>query len=314
MQKQTIGKSAIQSSRLAYGNMRTLGTWNPKEVTDEKMQAAVAAHVAAYEAGFNHFDTADIYCANQCELALGNTLKQVSGMRDAVTVATKCGIRWKGDSAPDAPHRYDFSAGHIAWSCDNSLAHLQIEQIDLYYLHRPDVLMNPPEIAKAFEALHKAGKVAAFGVSNFTPTQVAMLQAHLPMPIVANQLEISLGKLDYFVDGTLDQAIERTITPLSWGPLSGGWLGAGKTLDPSDPKTPTRQAVLDELDAQAKAHGVSRTVLALAWLMKHPSGIIPIVGSSNPKHIQEAAKADEIEMTREQWYRLYLAARGAALP
>jgi len=314
MKSQSLGQSDLKISRLAYGNMRSVGTWNPKEVTPERMTAAIASHIAAYEAGYTHFDSADIYCHGQCEIALGNTLKQVKGMRDAISIATKCGIIFGGNPKPESPHRYDFSAEHILWSCDNSLKNLQIDTIDLYYLHRPDLLMNPTEVAGAFEKLHKAGKVKHFGVSNFLPSFVTTLQTFLARPLVANQIEVHPARLDPFHDGTLDQCIEKNITPLAWSPLAGGWLGAGKELDPKHEKYEYRKKLVDTLDATAKDHGVSRTVITLAWLMKHPSKIVPIIGSNNPAHIKDAAKADDVDLSREEWYRILLVARGKALP
>lgn len=314
MKTQPLGQSSLVSTRLSYGNMRSAGTWNPKEATPDKRAIGVKAHVAAYEAGYNLFDTADIYCSGVCEEILGQTLREVPGMRERIIIATKCGIRFPGQPKPESPHRYDFSAEHILWSCDQSLKKMGVETIDLYQLHRPDLLMNPPEIADAFEKLHKAGKVRWFGVSNFLPSMVSMLQAHVPFPLIVNQVEIHLGRLDCFTDGTLDQCIEKNITPLAWSPLGGGWLGEGKSLERKDPKREHRQKVLDVLDATAKNHRVSRTVIALAWLLKHPSGIIPIVGSNNPANIKDAAKADDIELSREEWYRIHLAARGNPLP
>lgn len=314
MKTQRLGQTDLTISRLSYGNMRSVATWNPAEVTADKMKTAVRSHIAAYEAGYTHFDSADIYCRGECEKALGQTLKQISGMRDAITIATKCGIRFGGDPKPDSPHRYDFSAEHILWSADNSLKNLQIETIDLFYLHRPDLLMNPPEIAEAFDKLKTAGKVREFGVSNFLPSMVSALQAHLPFRIAANQVEIHPGRLDPFTDGTLDQCLEKNITPLSWSPLAGGWLGTGKELDSKHEAYDKRKKLVETIDATAAEHGVSRTVITLAWLLKHPSQIVPIIGSNNPAHIKEAAKADDVELTRDQWYKLLLAARGSALP
>jgi predicted oxidoreductase len=314
MKTQHLGDTKVKISRLAYGNMRSVGTWNPAEVTPEKMETAIESHIAAYEAGYTHFDSADIYCAGQCEIALGKTLKRVKGMKKAITIATKCGIRFGGDPNPDSPHRYDFSAEHILWSCDNSLTNLDIERIDLYYLHRPDLLMNPPEIAKAFNKLKKAGKVKHFGVSNFLPSFVNTLQAFLDEPLVANQVEIHPARLDPYYDGTLDQCIEKNITPLAWSPLAGGWLGSGRELKADHPEFEKRKKLLDTIDTVAGEWGISRTVTVLAWLMKHPSKIVPIIGSNNPANIKEAAKADDIELTREQWYRILVAARGKALP
>jgi predicted oxidoreductase len=309
MLTQAIAHSDLVSTRLAYGCMRIAGTWNPQEITpamDEKGQAAV---VAAYEAGYTLFDHADIYCRGACEEIFGKVLKKIPGMRDNIVIATKCGIRFPGEPNADSPHRYDFSAEHILSSCDKSLQRLGVETIDIYQLHRPDLLMDPDEIAGAFWKLHELGKVRFFGVSNFLPSFVTALQSRLPFRLVVNQVEISLGRLDPFYDGTLDQCIAERITPLSWSPLGGGFLGSGGKTDEEK-----RKAVQDKLDEIAARYQISRTVLALAWLLKHPAGIIPIVGSANPEHIREAVKADEVELDREDWYRLLVAARGEALP
>jgi predicted oxidoreductase len=313
MRTQTIHGTDLLTTRLAYGNMRCVRTWNPAEVTPERFEDAVSQHIAAYEAGYTLFDTADIYCRGKCEEVLGATLARVKGMRDRIILATKCGIRF-GDDPKGAPHRYDFSKEHILWSCDQSLKKLGVDRIDLYQLHRPDVLMDPHDIAAAFDTLHQAGKVRYFGVSNFLPGMLSMLQAHVGKKLVVNQVEIHLGRLDCFIDGTLDQCIEKQITPLSWSPLGGGWLGAGRTPSPGDANYPIRSLVVKELDALAMEYGVSRTAISLAWLLKHPSGIVPIVGSTSAANLKDATTADGIELTREQWYKVYLAARGKSLP
>jgi predicted oxidoreductase len=290
--------------------MRICGTWNPKDVTREREEAGIAACIAAYEAGYTLFDHADIYCAGESERVFGLAMKRVSGMRDRVVIATKCGIRFGGDPSPKSKHRYDFSAEHILASCEKSLKRLGTDVIDVYQLHRPDLLMDPSEVASAFDRLHQAGKVKHFGVSNFMPSFVSCLQAFLPWPLVVNQVEIHLGRLDPFTDGTLDQCIERSMTPLAWSPVGGGWLAEGGTVRDGDP----RHHLLSLMDSLAKEYGVSRTVIALAWLLKHPSRIIPIVGSTRPERIRDAAKADDVELTREQWYELLMAARQKPLP
>lgn len=310
MKSQTIGPSDLVSSVLSYGCMRIAGTWNPAEITPDREEKGRAALLAAYEAGYTLFDHADIYCAGGCETIHGRLMKDVPEMRRNILIATKCGIRFPHDPLPHSPHRYDFSAEHILWSCDQSLARLQTDFIDIYQLHRPDFLMNPAEVATAFTKLHEAGKVRWFGVSNFSPSFVRALQAHLPFPIVVNQVEIHLGRLAPFADGTLDQCLELGVTPLSWSPLAGGWLGDGAEL----PSFDARQPILDALDEFAREAGVSRTVAALAWLRQHPSGIIPIVGSVNPERIQDAVTAAGLEMGREWWYRILVTARGEGLP
>ncbi len=309
MKTQPITHSGLVSTRLSYGCMRITGTWNPQEITPEREANGKKAVLAAYETGYSLFDHADIYAQGACEELFGKVLKDVPSMRKEIIIATKCGIRFNGDPNPNSPHRYDFSHNHIIESCEKSLQRMGIETIDIYQLHRPDLLMDPEEVALAFSQLHQAGKVKYFGVSNFLPSFVTALQSKLRFRLVVNQVEIHLGRLAPFYDGTLDQCIAEGITPLSWSPLGGGFLGeGGKTEDPK------RLKLIETLDAIAKQYGISRTVLSLAWLLKHPSHIIPIVGSANPEHIRDAAKADDVELDREDWYRILVAARGEGLP
>ena len=314
MQTTVIGVSSLRSSRLAYGCWRVAGSWDPAEVTVESRAAGLRAIIAAYEAGYTLFDNADIYCRGEAERLLGTVLKEVSGMRDRVLLATKCGIRPAGSPNADSPQRYDFSAEHILAACDESLKRLGTETIDLYMLHRPDYLAEPQEIAKAFSTLHTAGKVRYFGISNFRPTLVTALQVACPMPLVVHQIEISLARLEPFTDGTLDQCLIERITPMAWSPLAAGLIGAGANRLLPGQRGYRPELFLPALDAIAKSHGVSRVAVALAWLMKHPSKIMPIVGSVKPERIREAAKADDLDLTREDWYRLLLAARGEPLP
>ena len=294
--------------------MRIASSWDPAQVTPEMQAKGRRSVIEAYEAGYTLFDHADIYARGMSETIFGQALREVPGMRERILIATKCGIRFPNDPKPGSPHRYDFSAEHILWSCDQSLKRLGVETIDLYQLHRPDLLMDPPAIAEAFDKLRLQGKVREFGVSNFSPSLVTALQKACPMPLVVNQVEIHLGRLDCFYDGTLDQCLGDNITPLAWSPLGGGFLGAGGTVDAEDPRHEGLTALLKVLDEVAKARGVTRTVVALAWLLKHPSRIIPIIGSNNPDNIRDAAKADDLDLDRETWYRILVAARMRPLP
>jgi predicted oxidoreductase len=235
-------------------------------------------------------------------------------MRERVVIATKCGIHKAGEPSVDAPFRYDFSAEHILRSCEESLKRLGVERIDLYQLHRPDYLMDPAEVARVFSKLKQQGKVREFGVSNFRPSQVTARQNASSMPLVVNQVEISLANLACFEDGTLDQCLTNHMTPMAWSPLAGGQLGSGaRRLLPSQ-EVYRPAPIVSELDLMAKRRGASRSTIALAWLLKHPAGIIPILGSTNPQTMGEAVKATEIELTREEWYRLLEVARGERLP
>lgn len=303
-----LGTSGLSTTRLAYGCMRIAFGWDPDAVTAEDERKGRLAVEAAWDAGYRLFDHADIYCSRVCERIFGDVLKLHPEWRKDLVVATKCGIRFEGDPA-GAPGRYDFAADHILKSCDASLKMLRVETIDVWQLHRPDLLMDPDEVAGAFVKLRQAGKVRTFGVSNFLPTQVVALQSALPFPLVVNQVEIHPGRLACFVDGTLDQCLERRMTPLAWSPLGGGAFGGTGKGDPG-----TQAETIAALDALAKTKGVTRAAITLAWLMKHPARIVPIVGSTDPARIREAAKADDVELTREEWYRVLLAARGEPLP
>jgi predicted oxidoreductase len=309
-----LGVSSLLSSRLAFGCWRLAGTWNPAEVTAETRAKGRQAVIAAYEAGYTLFDNAAIYCRGEAERVLGEALREVSGMRERVLIATKCGIRTLGDPNPQAPARYDFSAEHIRDSCEQSLQRLGIEVIDLLMLHRPDYLAHPQEIAEAFSQLKAAGKVRYFGVSNFRPSLVTALQVACPMPLVVQQVEISLAHLDCFTDGTLDQCLIENITPMAWSPLASGLIGSGATLLLPSQQSYRLDKILPALESIAQARGVSRTVVALAWLLVHPSKILPIVGSLQPARIREAVQAVDLRLSREEWYHLLLAARGEPLP
>jgi predicted oxidoreductase len=246
----------------------------------------------------------------------GMALKRHPEWRERLVVGTKCGIRFE-DEPPGTPHRYDFSAEHIRWSIDESLTRLNLDRIDLYQLHRPDWLGDPDDIAAALVDLHLAGKVRYFGVSNFRPSLVSALQRALPFPLVSNQVEIHFLRLDAFEDGTLDQCLEKKMTPLAWSPLAGGRLAAAldeKAALPEakeDAEAALRlRPVLAEV---AQAYGVTPLVILLAWQMRHPSRIIPILGSTRPEIIREAAQAADIELDRDNWYRILRAARGKKL-
>lgn len=290
------------ASRLAYG------CWRIAE------SGGVAAVRAAYDAGYTLFDGADIYGGGQAEVLLGDALRTIPGMRERIVITSKCGVRRAGEPTADSPQRWDFSAEHIVSSSDASLKKLGIETIDLYLLHRPDYLADPHEIAGAFAQLYDAGKVRHFGVSNFRPSLVNALQEACPFPLLVNQVEISLVQRAAFEDGTLDQCLEKQITPMAWSPLGAGLLadGAKRLLTAQQSYKP--EPVVKVLDEISRAHGVSRVVVALAWLLKHPSRIIPIVGSTNPDRVRDAAQADALELSRDEWYRLFLAARGEPLP
>lgn len=289
-----LGTSGIEISSLAWGMWRFAGL---------EMSAARAAIDAAFEAGITLFDTADIYGFGEqgfgkAEELLGRIFADSPGMRDRMVLATKGGI------TPPTP--YNSSAEYLTKAIDDSLARLQTDRIDLWQIHRPDILTHPQEIARIVEDAHKAGKIRAFGVSNFTQAQTATLAQFSTVPIVSTQPELSPLRIDTIENGELDQAIAMDLAVLAWSPLGGGRIG--------DPTNEREQNVAAALSGVAAAHGVSRTAAAYSWIMAHPARPIPIVGSQNPVRIAEAADAFKVQWTRADYYSVLVAARGVPLP
>jgi predicted oxidoreductase len=314
MQTVQLGSSPLIASRLAYGCWRIGGTWNASEVTADLRSAGRRAVITAFESGYTLFDHADIYCEGEAEQIFGEALKEVAGMRAKVIIATKCGIRKPGDPKPDCPYRYDFSPQYIIESCERSLQRLGVDHIDIYQLHRPDWLMDPEQVASAFVQLQKSGKVREFGVSNFKPSQLTALQRFCPMRLIVNQVEISLANVHAFQDGTLDQCLAEKIIPMAWSPLAGGQLGERVSRVLDSQMGYRIKPTVAALDSIAQQRGVGRSVVALAWLLKHPSRIVPIVGSTKPESIRKAVEAVDFKLSHEDWYTLLAAARGERLP
>ncbi len=302
----TLGNSSLRVSRLAYGCWR-LGA-APASRADDKR-----AVIAAFETGYTLFDHADIYALGEAEKIFGEVLRENPGMRGRVTIVTKAGVR-RPDDPPGSPYHYNLSGEHLVRCCEGSLQRLGVETIDLFLLHRADWLTDPADVARAFGQLKQSGKVRFFGVSNCRPSLVRTLQAACPMPLVTQQVEISLGQLAAFEDGTLDQCLELKMTPMAWSPLGGGQFADGAKRLLKFQEGYRTEPVVPLLDEIARLRGVTRSAVALAWLLKHPSGIVPIVGSTQPQRIRDAARATEITLSREEWYRLLTAARGQALP
>jgi predicted oxidoreductase len=316
MKTQSLGTTEIQVTRLCYGAMRIAGGWDKNKVTATDIERGIASLESAVEAGYNFIDHADIYGDTMSEAIHGLALDRHPDWRDKLVVATKCGIRFD-DEPPGTPHRYDLSGEHIRWSIDESLKRLKLERVDLYQLHRPDWLADPEEIASAMIDIQKAGKVRYFGLSNCKPSLVAAIQSALPFPLVSNQVEIHLLRLDCFEDGAIDQCLEKKMTPLAWSPLGGGQIAAAfdeKIPLPQNERALAAVARLRPVLAKvAQAYGTTPLAIVLAWLMRHPSKIIPIYGSTRPEMIGAATEADKIDLDRDNWYRILFAARGKKL-
>lgn len=283
---------------VAYGCWRFAGT-SVAEAAD-KIEAAV-------DLGMTLVDTADIYGFDgrdgfgDAEALLGEVLSSTPGLRDRIVLATKGGIR------PPVP--YDQSPEYLVAACRASLERLQVDSVDLYQVHRPDLLTHPAELAAALTSLVAEGLVGAVGVSNFTVAQTDALAAHLDLPLVTTQPELSPLCLDALVDGTLDRAMREATVPLAWSPLAGGRLGDGVAA--ADDRTAAVHAALDTV---ASDHGVTRAAAALAWVMAHPAGAVPIVGTQQPERLATLAAAASVRLDRSEWYSVLVASRGEPMP
>lgn len=291
----------MQFSTIVAGVMKW-GVWGATFSTSDYEQI-IRESIAA---GVTTFDHADIYGHYTTEAEFGAVLGREPSLRTKMQLVTKCGIRLVTPNRPDyAIKSYDTSFEHIVASVDRSLKNLRTDYIDALLIHRPDFLMEADEVAKAFDRLKTDGKVLHFGVSNFTPSQVSLLHSRFPVEI--HQIECSVLHLTPFLDGTLDQCQEMGILPMAWGALGSGNFFA----DEADTRIARVKAEAEKL---AVKYGVSTDILLLSWLLRHPSGILPVIGTSKPERVRTAARAGEVVMEREDWYRLWTASMGAEVP
>lgn len=255
--------------------------------------------------GITSFDHADIYGGYTVEALFGEALAAQPGLRARLQLVTKCGIKLLSPQRPaHAIKSYDTSRGHVVASVEASLRALRTDHLDLLLIHRPDALMDPDELADTLAGLRAAGKVAHFGVSNHAPSQLALL--HRRLPLATNQIELSPLQLQALGDGTLDQCLDLGLRPMIWSPLAGGALLRG-----DDERARRVRAVLEAL---GRAHGASVATMAFAWLLRHPSRPVPITGSQRIEALQEAVAALRIRLTAEDWYRVWEASAGRAVP
>lgn len=280
-------------SDIVVGTMRW-GIWDA-QFTTVQYEAMIEM---AMSLGMSTFDHADIYGDHTTEAEFGAALKLHPAWRSQMELVTKCGIIRVCDQKPGHYIKaYDFTKSHILQSAEDSLRNLQTDYLDVMLLHRPDLLMDPDEVAEAFEMLYTSGKVRSFGVSNFTPSQVKLLQSTVPVGV--HQLEVSVKDVSAFDDGRLDQCTLDGIVPMAWSPLGGGKLP---------------EAVVSALSALAVEFEVKPQTMALAWLLQHPSGILPVVGTTKAENLEAAQAALTIKLDRQQWYTIYQAATGTTLP
>jgi predicted oxidoreductase len=319
MQTYRLGTSDLNVSRIGYGAMSIGGSWDDTPLTDSVRKAALQVLHTALDAGINFFDHADIYCNGKSEEAFAELWKESPHLRQQIYLQTKCGIRF----AP--PHRFDFSYEHIIASVEGSLKRLRTDYVDVLLLHRPDPLVEPEEVARAFDELKSAGKVRWFGVSNHTAAQIEFLGKFLNQPLVANQVEfnpIHTHMLDEGIqfnqynarltrnEGTIEYCRLHNITLQAWAPLA-----TGKLTGKPRPNGGAHIQIATDLVAQMAAEkGVHPEAILMAWILRHPARIQPLPGTTNPERLRAAVEADHISLTREEWYGLFLAGRGEALP
>lgn len=325
MLTQSLGVSDLKVTRIAFGCMPLGVNWDYSPLEEATKKQAVKTIRHTLDLGINFFDHADIYCMGKSEEAFSAIWSEVPNLRSQVILQSKVGIRFPNDSFQGAPHRFDFSYEHIMKSVEGSLRRLKTDYLDVLLLHRPDPLVEPEEVARAFDELHRDGKVRWFGVSNHTAAQLALLYGYLKQPIVANQVAFNVihtFMLDEGVlfnqddtrltrnEGTIEYCRLHNITLQAWGPLAWG-LVSGRKAEPPKQHLDETTRIVAELAAEK---GVSPEAILVAWVLRHPAKVQAVIGTTNPERMVGACQAGNISLSREEWYRLYIAGRGAPLP
>ena len=321
---QSLGTSDLKVTRIAYGCMPLGGAWDTSPLTDDIARKAIVSIRATLDAGINFFDHADIYCRGKSEEVFSRIWEEVPSLREKIILQSKVGIRFSG--TPDAvdPFRYDFSYEHIMRTVEGSLHRLKTEYLDVLLLHRPDALVEPEEVAKAFDELHQSGKVRWFGVSNETAAQIDLLRAYVQQPIVCNQVEFNAIHTHMLSEGTnfnqntpmltrnhgtIEYCRLHHITLQAWAPLAGGQL-TGRSTENAAPRVIKTTELVSQL---AREKNVSGEAILIAWVLRHPAMVQAIIGTTQPGRIAAACQGDAITLTREEWYRLFIAGRGENL-
>lgn len=321
--KYPLSRAIKNNSSVAFGCMGLGGSWDSSPISAADIKKTHEVIDTAIDAGITLFDHADIYTFGKAEQVFGEVLKARPELLELISIQSKCAIRFEDTSAPQ---RYDCSPEWIISSVENSLSRLNIEQLDILMLHRPDPLMEPDLIAQAFDTLADSGKVKNFGVSNMQHHQMSFLSSALSQPLVVNQVELSLSHLAWleegvtsgnsgepvtnYAAGTLEYCRQNNIQLQSWGCLSQG-LFTGRDIS----QEPLHiQKTADLVSKLAAEYQVSKEAIVLSWLMRHPANIQPVIGTTNIDRIKACSAADKIKLTREHWYELWLCARDHALP
>lgn len=284
-----------------------LGLWRAAEWKMSRSEL-LAYLSTCVELGITSFDHADLYGDYTCEQLFGDALSQARSLRSQMQLITKCGIKLISKHRPShAIKHYDTSRDHIVASVENSLRQLRTDYLDGLLIHRPDPLMDADEVAQAFAELKQSSKVLHFGVSNFTPGQFSLLASRLDVPLVTNQIEISVQHLAPFLDGTLDQCQQLRIAPMAWSPLGGGGI-----FKQTDAQSVRLRAALTQVGKELG--GATIDQVALAWLLTHPARIVPVLGSGKLERIKSAIESTTLQLSRQQWFAIWTAATGEDVP
>lgn len=297
MQRVDVGPG-LSFSRLAYG------TWRLARDADTRPAAIAARLGACLDQGITTLDLADVYGGYTVESLVGAALASRPGLRERFEIISKCGIvNPVGRHAGHRVKHYDTSAAHIRAAVEASLSALRTDRLDLLLIHRPDPFMDHHETGAVLDALITEGKLCAVGVSNFRPWDTSLLQAGMRSPLVANQIEMSLAVTEPFTNGDLAGLQERTMLPMAWSPLGGGAVLGGD-----------RPGLVARLTDYGAPAGADAAAVALAWLLHHPAGIVPVIGTNRIDRIAALARSVQVRLTREDWFDLYRLARGRDVP
>ena len=297
MERVRLGE--VEVSRIVYG------MWRLADDPDRSPAHVQRKLEACLDQGVTTMDQADIYGDYESEAVFGEALRASPGLRDRIEIVGKCDILLTSAKAPERRVKhYDTSPAHIRASVETSLGRMGIERLELLLLHRPDPLMDHRATAEALDALVAEGKVRAVGASNFRPHDWTLLSSGMSQPLVTNQIELSLMALDAFSNGELAFLQERGVRPMAWSPLAGGALVSG----PGDGPLRTVMARV------AQDRGVDAAAIAVAFLLRHPAGIVPVMGTNAPARIASFDDALRVDLDRETWFELYAAALGRDVP
>ncbi|MBA5775803.1 aldo/keto reductase [Stappia sp. F7233] len=301
--RQKIHEDGPEFSRLAWG------AWRLESDPDAADPAKLADKLEALiELGITTIDHADIYGGYACEAIFGAALKARPGLKSRIELVTKAGVALVKPARPNhVVKHYNTSKAHLVASCERSLTNLGVDAVDLYLIHRPDPLMDADEAAEALTKLRDDGKIKSAGVSNFTPFQFDLLQSRLSFPLVTNQVEHSVLHLAPLHDGTFDHCQQHRVSPMVWSPL-----GRAALFGETGERHERLRKVLEEIAGQTDAADIAQ--VALAFILRHPSRPVPVLGSGKFERLQSMARADTIALDRQQWFRIWEASNGAPVP